>query len=150
MGRRQDLLVVRELSVDQAADDVGAFDVEEDLALGAGEHDVDRIVRVCQHAHQLGVGTCRHHEARVLDRVDDRQAADGDDAVVRRGQRQLVARQRVRTPVKMGRASSVAAANTTSDSARLSSFWLTRVVGRSPGDGMTGNSSASIPRSWVW
>ena len=50
----------------------------------------------------------------------------------------------------MGRASSEAAAKTTCDSARLSSFWLTRVVGRSPGDGMTGNSSASMPRSWVW
>ena len=31
-----------------------------------------------------------------------------------------------------------------------STFWLTRVVGRSPGDGMTGNSSASMPRRWVW
>ena len=52
---------------------------------------------------------------------------------------------RVRTPVRIGRASSVAAAKTISASARLSTFWLTRVVGRSPGDGMTGNSSASMP-----
>ena len=52
--------------------------------------------------------------------------------------------------MRIGRVSSVAAANVTSDSARRRSFWGTRVVGRSPPWGMTGNSSASMPRRWVW
>ena len=50
----------------------------------------------------------------------------------------------------MGRASSVAAAKMTSDERLRRTFWLTRVVGRSPAEGMTGNSSASMPRRWVW
>ena len=46
VGRRQDLLVVRELAVDEAADQVDALDVEEDLVLLGGEDDLDRVVRV--------------------------------------------------------------------------------------------------------
>ncbi len=56
---------------------------------------------------------------------------------------------RVSTPVRIGRASSLAAAKATSARARRRTFWLTRVVGRSPAAGIAGNSSASIPRRWV-
>ena len=46
--RRQDLLVVRELAVDEAADEVDALEVEQDLVAGLGEDDLDGIVRVGQ------------------------------------------------------------------------------------------------------
>ena len=45
---RQDLLVVRELAVDQAADQVDPLEVEEDLVAGRGEHDLDRVVGVVE------------------------------------------------------------------------------------------------------
>ena len=46
VGLRQDLLVVRELAVDQPADEVDALEVEQDLVAARGEHDLDRVVGV--------------------------------------------------------------------------------------------------------
>ena len=43
-----DLLVVRELAVDEPADEVDAVEVEEDLVARRGEHDLDRVVDVGQ------------------------------------------------------------------------------------------------------
>ena len=45
---RHDLLVVRELAVDEPADEVDALDVEQDLVAAGGEHDLDRVVGVGQ------------------------------------------------------------------------------------------------------
>ena len=51
--------------------------------------------------------------------------------------------------MRIGRASSLAAAKMVSSSARRRTFWLIRVVGRSPAVWMVGNSSASMPFTWV-
>ena len=51
--------------------------------------------------------------------------------------------------MRIGRASSLAAAKTVSSSACLRTFWLIRVVGRSPAVWIVGNSSASMPLTWV-
>ena len=47
VGRRDDLLVVRELTVDQAADEVDPVEVEQDLVATAGQDDLDRLVDCC-------------------------------------------------------------------------------------------------------
>ena len=47
--------------------------------------------------------------------------------------------------MRIGRASSVAAANAVSSRARFRTFWAIRVVGRSPVGWIDGNSSASMP-----
>ena len=51
--RRQHLLVVRELAVDQPAHEVDALEVEQDLVPGLGQHDLDRVVGVGQDPRQL-------------------------------------------------------------------------------------------------
>ena len=52
--------------------------------------------------------------------------------------------------MRIGRASSVAAAKAVSSSARLRTFWAIRVVGRSPVGWIDGNSSASMPLTCDW
>src|SRR5206468_12574711 len=44
VARWQDLLVIRELPVDEAADEIDALEVEQDLVACRGEDDVDRVV----------------------------------------------------------------------------------------------------------
>ena len=118
---------------------------------GRGQHDVDRVVRVREDRASARCSDARRHDdAMPLDRIEDGQRPDRDPVVVGRGSVSLSPSNRVSTPVRIGRASSLAAAKATSASARLRTFWLTRVVGRSPAEGMTGNSSASMPRRWVW
>ena len=51
--------------------------------------------------------------------------------------------------MRIGRASSLAAAKIVSSSACLRTFWAIRVVGRSPAVWIVGNSSASMPFTWV-
>ncbi len=46
VARRQDLLVVRELAVDQARDEVDPVEVEQDLVAGLGEHELHGVVGV--------------------------------------------------------------------------------------------------------
>ena len=48
VGLGHDLLVVRELAVDEPADQVDALEVEQDLVAPAGEDDLDRVVDVGQ------------------------------------------------------------------------------------------------------
>jgi hypothetical protein len=52
--------------------------------------------------------------------------------------------------VRIGRASSVAAAKAVSSRARFRTFWAIRVVGRSPVGWIEGNSSASMPLTCDW
>ena len=52
--------------------------------------------------------------------------------------------------MRIGRASSVAAAKAVSSRARLRTFWAIRVVGRSPVGWIDGNSSASMPLTCDW
>jgi hypothetical protein len=88
---RDDGLVVRELALDQPADEINALDVEEHLALVRGHRDLDRRLGIRQDAHQLGVRTPGHddHDLRV-DRPVQRQVADCDPVVVGRGERHPV------------------------------------------------------------
>ena len=91
-GRRQDLLVVRELAVDQPADEVDALDVEQHLVARLGEHELDRVVGIGEHAHELGEGPRRDRPPRrssTGSRIVDRP--HGDPVVVGRGERQPVA-----------------------------------------------------------
>ena len=71
VGRRQDRLVVRVLAVDQAAHQVDALEVEEDLVPRVGEDDRDRVVDVGEDAAQLVKRPGRDDDARLLDRVED-------------------------------------------------------------------------------
>ena len=89
--RRQDLLVVRELAVDEAADEVDALEVEDDLVLGRCQDDVDGIVAVRQHALELVVRAGRDHDRRLLDRIQGGQRLDRDAVVVGGRERQPVA-----------------------------------------------------------
>ena len=50
---RHDLLVVRELAVDEPADEVDAVEVEQDLVAGRGQDDLDRVVDVGQDPGEL-------------------------------------------------------------------------------------------------
>ena len=86
-----DLLVVRELAVDQPADQVDAVEVEQDLVAPAGQDDLDRVVDVGQDPGQLVEGPGRDDDARLRDGVEDRDGLDRDPVVVGRGQGQLVA-----------------------------------------------------------
>ena len=86
-----DLLVVRVLAVDQAADEVDALEVEQDLVACAGQHDLDRVVDVGQDPGQLVERPGRDDDARLLDRVEDRDGLDRDPVVVGGRQRELVA-----------------------------------------------------------
>ena len=70
VARRQDLLVVRELAVDQPADEVDALEVEEDLVARLGEDELDRVVGVGQDPDELAEGAGRDDDARLLDRVE--------------------------------------------------------------------------------
>ncbi len=88
---RHDLLVVRELAVDEPADEVDPIEVEEDLVALAGEHDLDRVVDVGQDPEQLVERPGRDDHARLGDGVEDRDGLDRDPVVVGRGERQLVA-----------------------------------------------------------
>ena len=72
---RHDLLVVRELAVDQPADEVDAVEVEQDLVLAGGEDDLDRLVDVGEDPRQLVEGAGRDDDARLRDRVEDRDAS---------------------------------------------------------------------------
>ena len=89
--RRQDLLVVGELPVDEAADEVDALDVEEDLVLLGREDHLDRVVSVGQDPGQLGVRAGGDHDARLLDRVEAGDRGDGDPVVVGGGERDPIA-----------------------------------------------------------
>ena len=60
-----DLLVVRELAVDEPADEVDAVEVEQDLVAAAGEDDLDRVVDVGQDARQLVERPGRDDHARL-------------------------------------------------------------------------------------
>jgi hypothetical protein len=62
VGSRDDRLVVRELSLDQPADEIDPLHVEQDLALVRRHGDLDRCFGVGQDSHQLGVGSTRHHD----------------------------------------------------------------------------------------
>ena len=86
-----DLLVVRELAVDQPADEVDPVEVEEDLVAAAGQDDLDRVVDVGQDPRQLVERTGRDHDAGLRDGIEDRDGLDRDPVVVGRGERQLVA-----------------------------------------------------------
>ena len=88
---RHDLLVVRELAVDQPADEVDAVEVEQDLVAAAGEDDLDRVVDVGQDPGQLVERPGRDDDARLGDGVEDRDRLDRDPVVVGGGERQLVA-----------------------------------------------------------
>ena len=57
----------------------------------AGEHDLDRLVDVGQDPGELVEGAGRDDDARLRDRVEDRDRLDRDPVVVGRGQGQLVA-----------------------------------------------------------
>ena len=86
VGLRQDRLVVRELAVDQPADEVDALEVEQDLVAGLGEHDVDRVVGVAEDPHELVERARRHDDAGVADRIEDRDRLDRDAVVVGGGE----------------------------------------------------------------
>ena len=88
---RHDLLVVRELAVDEPADQVDPVEVEEDLVPAAGEHDLDRVVDIGQDPGQLVERPGRDDHARLGDGVEDRDGLDRDPVVVGGGERQLVA-----------------------------------------------------------
>ena len=85
---RQDLLVVRELAVDEPADEVDALEVEQDLVAAAGEDDLDRVVGVGQDPRQLVERPGRDDDARLRDGIEDRDGLDRDPVVVGRGERQ--------------------------------------------------------------
>ena len=86
-----DLLVVRELAVDEPADEVDAVEVEQDLVAAAGQDDLDRVVDVGQDPGELVERAGRDDDARLRDGVEDRDGLDRDPVVVGRGERQLVA-----------------------------------------------------------
>ena len=86
-----DLLVVRELAVDEAADQVDAVEVEQDLVAAAGQDDLDRVVDVGQDPGELVERPGRDDDARLGDGVEDRDGLDRDPVVVGGGERQLVA-----------------------------------------------------------
>ena len=65
VGLGHDLLVVRELAVDQPADEVDALEVEQDLVAARGEHDLDRVVDVGEDPRQLVEGARRDDDARL-------------------------------------------------------------------------------------
>ena len=88
---RDDLLVVRELAVDQPADEVDPVEVEQDLVRAAGQDDLDRVVDVGQDPGQLVERPGRDDDARLRDGVEDRDRLDRDPVVVGGGQGQLVA-----------------------------------------------------------
>ena len=90
MALRQDLLIVRELAVDEPADEVDALEVEQDLVLARGEDHVDRVVDVGQDPAELVERAGRDDDARLLDRVERRDRLDRDPVVVGRRQGQLV------------------------------------------------------------
>ena len=91
MAGGHDLLVVRELAVDQPADEVDAVEVEQDLVLAGGQHDLDRVVDIGQDPGELVECPGGDDHARLRDRVEDRDGLDRDPVVVGRGERQLVA-----------------------------------------------------------
>ena len=75
VGLRQDLLVVRELAVDQPADEVDAVEVEQDLVAAAGQDDLDRVVDVGQDPGELVEGAGRDDDARLGHGVEDRRSS---------------------------------------------------------------------------
>ena len=91
VGLGHDLLVVRELAVDEPADEVDPVEVEEDLVAAAGEDDLDRIVDIGEDPRELVEGSSRDDDARLGDRVEDRDGLDRDPVVVGGRERQLVA-----------------------------------------------------------
>ena len=78
----QDLLVVRELAVDQARDEVDPVEVEQHLVAGLGEHELDGVVRVGEDPAQLVEGAGRDDDRDGLDGVEDVDRPDGDAVVV--------------------------------------------------------------------
>ena len=88
---RDDLLVVRELAVDEPADEVDALEVEQDLVAAAGEDDLDGVARVGQDPRQLVEGAGRDHDARLRDGIEDRDGLDRDPVVVGGGEGQEIA-----------------------------------------------------------
>ena len=67
------------------------LDVEQDLVPARGEDHLDRVIRVAQDPHQLRQGPGGHHDARVADRVEDRDRLHRDPVVVGGGQGHRVA-----------------------------------------------------------
>ena len=148
---RQDLLVVRELAVDQPADEVDALEVEQDLVLGRGEDDLDRVVGVGEDPRQLVERPCRdRRRSSPSTGVEDRDRLDRDPVVVGGGERQLVALEPGQDAgqdrpglVAGGRERRSRRGPAGGRSGAM------RVVGRSPAAWMAGNSSASMPLMWV-
>ncbi len=93
MAAGHDLLVVGELAVDEPAHQLDGVDVEDHLAPGRCQHDVHRVVRVGQDAHELDVRASGDDQAGVLDRQQHLERLDRDAVVVGRGEGQPVARE---------------------------------------------------------
>ena len=81
---------MRELPVDQPADQVDPLQVEQDLIPCRRKDDIDRVVGVGEDPGQLVERASRNYHAGFLDRIEHGQSLDRDAVVVRRGQGQLV------------------------------------------------------------
>ena len=91
VARRQHLLVVGELAVDQARDQVDAVQVEQDLVAGRGEDQLHGIIGVGQDPPQLVERASGDHDRSRLDRVEDVDRPHRDPVVVGGGQGQPAA-----------------------------------------------------------
>ena len=91
VGLGHDLLVVRELPVDEPAHEVDALEVEQDLVAAGREDDLDRVVDVGEDPTELRQRPGRDDDARLGHRIEDRHGLDRDPVVVGGGERQLVA-----------------------------------------------------------
>ena len=86
-----DLLVVRELAVDQPADQVDPVEMEQDLVAACRQDDLDRVFDVGQDPGQLDEGARRDDHAGLRHWIKDRDGLDRDAVVVGRGEGHLVA-----------------------------------------------------------
>ena len=84
-------LVVRELTVDEAAHEIHALEMEEDLVARLGQDDLDGAVIVGEHAHELHQCPGGHDDAGVSNGIEHRDGLHGDAVVVGCGQRQRLA-----------------------------------------------------------
>ena len=84
------LLVVRELALDQARDDLRLRHFEQHLVLVRRRGDVDRALLVADHARQLAERLRRHdHQQRLGVRLRQLHAAHGQAEAVGGGEREL-------------------------------------------------------------
>ncbi len=86
MARRQDLLVVRELAVDEARHEVDALEVEQDLVAGLGQHELDGVVGVREDPAELAQRPRRDDDRRGFDGIEHIDRPDGDPVVVGSGE----------------------------------------------------------------